>query len=81
MTKTMHVAEFKARFSEVTEWLKQGIVVRVIKGRSGEVVGIFKQDEPEPPKKRKLGTLTHLNLNVTLEDLRWSDEELDEMGF
>lgn len=77
----MHVAEFKARFSEVTEWLKQGIVVRVIKGRSGEVVGIFKQDEPGPPKKRKLGTLSHLNFNVTLEDLRWSDQELDEMGF
>jgi hypothetical protein len=81
MTKTMHIAEFKARFSEVTEWLKQGIAVRVIKGRSGEVVGVFKQEDPEPPKERKLGALSHLGLDISLEDLQWSDQELDEMGF
>lgn len=77
----MHIAEFKARFSEVTEWIKQGIVVRVIKGRSGEVVGIFKQEEAEPPKERQLGVLSHLGpFEFKLEDLQWSDEELDEMG-
>ncbi len=81
MVQTMHIGDFKARFSEVVELIKQGVTVKVIKGKAGEVVGYFgKEIGPTKKVKRKLGTLSHLGIKIKKEDLQWSDEELTEMG-
>jgi len=81
MTLTMHIGEFKARFSEVVEMLKRGVVIKVVKGKSGELVGYFGKDiKSEETYKRKLGFLNNQGINVNKEDIEWSDEELDEMG-
>ena len=50
MEKTMHIAEFKAQFSQVGEWVSQGIVIKIIKGRSGEVIGYFSKTGSEKTK-------------------------------
>jgi prevent-host-death family protein len=47
--KTMTVAEFKARFSEVLESVKRGESVEVTYGRSKKAVAIV-----GPPRKRRL---------------------------
>lgn len=78
----MHVSEFKARFSEVIELLEQGITIRVVKGKAGNLVGYFSKKEEEAPQKtpRPLGILQNEKVNITLEDMQWSEEELDEWG-
>ncbi len=54
--KTMHIGEFKAQFSEVLEWVKNGNMIRVVKGKSNELVGYFTLKSNETTiKKRKLG--------------------------
>jgi antitoxin (DNA-binding transcriptional repressor) of toxin-antitoxin stability system len=81
MIQTMHIGDFKARFSEIVELIKKGVTIKVIKGRSGEVVGYFGKDVPPAEKKeRRLGSLSHLGIDIKKEDLEWSDEELQEMG-
>ena len=81
MTLTMHIGEFKARFSEVVELIKNGVTIKVIKGKSGDLVGYFgKNLEPATPVKRKLGFFNSQGVSITKEDLDWSDEELAEMG-
>ncbi|MCC5929273.1 MAG: hypothetical protein JJU28_08520 [Cyclobacteriaceae bacterium] len=81
MTITMHIGEFKARFSEVVELIKEGKVIKVIKGKSGELVGYFgKEMKPGVPKKRELGFFKDQNIEIMKSDLQWSDEELTEMG-
>jgi hypothetical protein len=79
--QTMHIGDFKARFSEVVELIKKGVIIKVVKGRTGEVVGYFGQGiAPEKKVERKLGSLSHLGIDIKKEDLQWSDEELSEMG-
>ena len=81
MVQTMHIGDFKARFSEVVELIKQGVTIKVVKGKAGELVGYFgKDNSPEHKQERKLGTLSHLGINIKKEDLQWSDEELSEWG-
>lgn len=81
MTLTMHIGEFKARFSEVVEMIKKGVVIKVIKGKSGEVVGYFGKDiKSEKKFKRKLGFFNNQGITINKEDIQWSDEELEEMG-
>lgn len=81
MTLTMHIGEFKARFSEVVELIKNGATIKVIKGKSGDLVGYFgKNLEPEKPIKRTLGFFNTQGASINQEDLHWSDEELAEMG-
>ena len=78
----MHIGEFKANFSEVVELIKKGIIIKVIKGKAGELVGYFGKDiKPAEKPDRRLGTLSHLGIDIKKEDLQWSDEELSEMGF
>lgn len=77
----MHIGEFKARFSEVVELIKNGTTIKVIKGKSGELVGYFGKDfTSKKPLKRKLGFFNKLGVIVKKEDLQWSNEELEEMG-
>lgn len=45
MTQTMHIADFKAKFSEVVKLLDKGVTIKVIKGKAGEVVGFFSKNE------------------------------------
>ena len=81
MTLTMHIGEFKARFSEVVEMIKKGVVIKVIKGKSGEVVGYFVKDiKSEKPLNRKLGFFNSQGVSIKKEDIQWSNEELSEMG-
>ena len=81
MTLTMHIGEFKARFSEVVEMIKNGVTIKVIKGKSGDLVGYFgKEITPKKPLKRKLGFFNNQGVTIKKEDLQWSDEELSEMG-
>jgi len=81
MTLTMHIGEFKARFSEVVELIKNGVTIKVIKGKSGELVGYFgKNLKSTTPVKRNLGFFNSQGVTVNKEDLHWSDEELAEMG-
>ena len=56
MTLTMHIGEFKTRFSEVVELIKNGVTIKVIKGKSGDFVGCFgKNLKPEKPGNRTYG--------------------------
>ena len=81
MVQTMHIGDFKARFSEVVELIKKGVTIRVVKGRSGEFVGYFGKDIPKNEKlDRKLGSLSHLGIKIQKEDLEWTDEEISDMG-
>jgi len=81
MTVTMNIGEFKARFSEVVELIKNGVTIKVIKGKSGDLVGYFgKNIETKKPVKRRLGFFNSQGVSVNKEDLHWSDEELAEMG-
>lgn len=81
MTLTMHIGEFKARFSEVIELIKNGVTIKVIKGKSGDLVGYFGQNlEPTKPVKRNLGFFKTQGVNIKQEDLHWSDQELEEFG-
>ena len=81
MTLTMHIGEFKARFSEVVELIKNGVTIKVIKGKSGELIGYFgKEMMPKKPVNRKLGFFSNQGVTINKEDLDWSDEELTEMG-
>lgn len=81
MTVTMNIGEFKARFSEVVELIKNGVTIKVIKGKSGDLVGYFgKNIETKKSVKRRLGFFNSQGVTVNKEDLHWSDEELAEMG-
>jgi hypothetical protein len=81
MVQTMHIGDFKARFSEVVELIKKGVTIKVVKGRAGEVVGYFGQEiAPEKKIERKLGFFSNSGIDIKKEDLQWSDEELSEMG-
>lgn len=81
MTLTMHIGEFKARFSEVVELIKNGVTIKVIKGKSGDLVGYFgKNLEPAKPVKRNLGFFKEQGVTINQEDLHWSDQELEEFG-
>lgn len=81
MILTMHIGEFKARFSEVTEQLKNGVTIKVIKGKSGELVGYFGKELQSPKRvKRTLGFYAKEDVRINKEDLDWSEDELQEMG-
>ncbi len=81
MTLTMHIGEFKARFSEVVELIKKGVTIKVIKGKSGDLVGYFSKNlEPAKPIKRTLGFFKEQGVTISQEDLYWSDQELEEFG-
>jgi hypothetical protein len=81
MILTMHIGEFKARFSEVVEMIKKGVVIKVMNGKSGELVGYFGNDlKSEKPFKRKLGFFIGHGIKINKEDLQWTEEKLEEMG-
>lgn len=81
MVQTMHIGDFKARFSEVVELLKKGVTIKVVKGKAGELVGYFgKEMLPKKKEERKLGFFSDSGVDIKKEDLQWSDEELSEWG-
>ncbi len=81
MVQTMHIGDFKARFSEVVELIKQGVTIKVVKGKAGELVGYFGKDiVPEKKEERRLGFFSDSGIDIKKEDLQWSDEELNEWG-
>jgi hypothetical protein len=81
MVQTMHIGDFKARFSEVVELIKKGVTIKVVKGKAGELVGYFGKDNRLDVKdERKLGFFSDSGIDIKKEDLQWSDEELSEMG-
>ncbi len=53
----MNVGKFKARFSEVIEWVKKGNMVAVTYGKNKEIVGYFIPELPTSDEKRQLGIL------------------------
>jgi hypothetical protein len=81
MTQTMFIGEFKARFSEVVELLEKGVIIKVVKGKSVELVGYFGREiKHNKPMKRKLGFFSDAGVNISKEDLKWTDDELAEFG-
>ncbi|HOY14339.1 MAG TPA: hypothetical protein PLY70_14420 [Saprospiraceae bacterium] len=81
MTQTMHTADFKAKFSEVVKLLEQGVTIKVIKGRAGEVVGYFSKKEVEKPKiQRTAGLLQNEKFELSDDFFTMATEELEEWG-
>ena len=81
MVQTMHIGDFKARFSEVVELVKKGVTIKVVKGKAGELVGYFGQDiAREKKEERRLGFFSNSGIDIKREDLQWSEQELSEMG-
>jgi hypothetical protein len=77
--KTMHIGEFKAQFSDVLEWVKNGDMIRVVKGRSNELVGYFTLKSNETPiKKRKLGIAAGKGKVKFIGNINTSEEEFFE---
>lgn len=81
MVKTMYIGDFKAKFSEVVEMTKKGITIKSVKGKARELVGYFGKDIlPIKQPERKIGFFGDLGIDIKLEDLHWSEDELKEMG-
>lgn len=81
MIITMHIGEFKSRFSEVVEMIKEGKLIRVIKGKSGDLVGYFGKELVAGKKiNRKIGFFEEEEVSVSLSDLHWSEQDLEDMG-
>lgn len=78
----MNITDFKAKFTKAMELVENGVVIKVINGKTGELVGYFRKDiKPEMPPKRKLGFFNNLGVTINKEDVMWSVEELTKMGF
>lgn len=75
--KTMHIADFKAQFSEVTEWVNEGEIIKVVKGQNKDLVGFFskKLDVQKVNGKRSLGNWAHLGKIVFKNSTNTSEEE------
>ncbi len=71
--KTMTVAEFKARFSEVIERVRRGERVAVSYGKAHRPIGVF-VPLSESAQKRKLGALSKGRFR--LRDFKMTEEEL-----
>jgi antitoxin (DNA-binding transcriptional repressor) of toxin-antitoxin stability system len=71
--KTMTVAEFKARFSEVLNAVRQGESIAVTYGRSKRTIAVF---QPPPKEKKKLRPVGLLDGKVSFEIRR--DFEIDD---
>ncbi|MBL0190540.1 MAG: hypothetical protein IPQ18_04115 [Saprospiraceae bacterium] len=81
MIQTMHIGDFKARFSDVVELVKKGITIKVVKGKSNDLVGYFGHQNPPKEKiERKLGFFSNSSIDIKMEDLEWSEEDLRDMG-
>ncbi len=75
--KTLSVAEFKARLSEIIEEVKKGEEIGVLYGKRHEMVGVFvpvsKYNAKTP---RKLGILSKKGNFKVSKDFKISDEDL-----
>ncbi|MBK8635202.1 MAG: hypothetical protein IPN72_17205 [Saprospiraceae bacterium] len=81
MTQTKHIVDFKAKFSEVVKLLEQGVTIKVIKGRAGEVVGYFSKNEEEKSKIiRPAGLLQNKKFQLSDDFFTMAAEELEEWG-
>ncbi|MFZ1789367.1 MAG: hypothetical protein WAT92_13700 [Saprospiraceae bacterium] len=81
MTQTKHIADFKAKFSEVVKLLEQGVTINVIKGRAGEVAGYFSKNDEEKSKIiRPAGLLQNEKFELSDDFFTMAAEELEEWG-
>jgi antitoxin (DNA-binding transcriptional repressor) of toxin-antitoxin stability system len=74
--KTMTVAEFKARFSEVLDAVRQGESIAVTYGRSKRTIAVF---QPPPKGKKKARPVGLLDRKVSFKvgrDFEIDDSEL-----
>jgi antitoxin (DNA-binding transcriptional repressor) of toxin-antitoxin stability system len=74
--KTMTVAEFKARFSEVLDAVRQGESIAVTYGRSKRTIAVF---QPPPKGKKKARPVGLLDGKVSFKvggDFEIDDSEL-----
>jgi len=56
--KSLTVADFKANFSQVIEWVLKGEVIAVTYGKSKKIIGYFSNNpRSENDPKRQLGLL------------------------
>jgi len=80
--KTIESQDFISNFAESIKLVGNGVTIQVVDDTSGEVIGYFrKNDQLDQSGNRRLGSLAHENINISKEDLLWSDEELEEIGF
>ncbi|MCL2680522.1 MAG: type II toxin-antitoxin system prevent-host-death family antitoxin [Coriobacteriia bacterium] len=64
---TLAIAEARAQFSSVLTRVQAGEEVTITRGKQGEPIAVvipFETWEKKRPKKRKLGTLAHWNVDV-----------------
>lgn len=82
MIQTMHIADFKSKFSQVTKMLEKGITIKVIKGKAGEVVGYFSKEEADKKTKvqRPIGLWQNEKFELCDNFFNMSEEELSEWG-
>ncbi|MCL2746955.1 MAG: type II toxin-antitoxin system prevent-host-death family antitoxin [Coriobacteriia bacterium] len=83
------IAEARAQFSSVLERVQAGEEVTITKGRKNEPIVVmipYKTWMASKPKRRRLGMLSHWNLDVSVpkmsyEDLlRSSEEDVKELS-
>jgi len=75
--KTLSVAEFKAKLSEVIEEVKNGEEVGVLYGKKHEIVGVFIPVSKYATRSpRKLGLLQKRGSFTIGKDFKITDEEL-----
>ena len=77
--KILAVGEFKSRFSEVVQWVKQGEEVSVTYGRAKEIIGYF-IPKMKKRRKRQLGKYTKMKGYWMSPDFRVTTEDEFPLG-
>ena len=75
----MTVGDFKSKFSQVVEGVKNGKVYAISYGRSKKKIAMitpYVSDAPITPKKRKLGLYDDKSKAYFAKDFKITDEEL-----
>lgn len=73
--KTMTVGEFKANFSQVAEYVKNGEEITVTYGKNKEILGHFIPKRKKVLKKRVLGSLEGKMKVIFKDDFKITEEE------
>lgn len=76
--KTVTVAEFKAKFSEMVKAVNNGHEIAVTYGRNKKVVGYFVSEPKTPQQKRRLNRLSHSSFCIDTDHWEMTEEEFLE---